>query len=63
MLTEKGKAAALLIRVRESWDSLSDDQRAEVAALVVRLNQAMRRESVASTQHSHPLPPASRLSA
>ena len=43
-LTAKGQAAALLVRVRDGWDTFSPSQRAEVADLVDRLSQALRRE-------------------
>jgi hypothetical protein len=60
-LTGKGRAAVVLIRVRESWDSLTPDQRAEVAELVARLSVAMRREIVAAPQQSRPLPLVGRI--
>jgi hypothetical protein len=47
-LTPKGRATVVLIRIRESWDSLTPDQRAEVAELVARLSVAMRNEQATS---------------
>jgi hypothetical protein len=61
MLTTKGKATVLLIRVRESWDSLTPDQRAEVAELIVRLSVAMRREKFPNFGNSRPLPLVGRI--
>ncbi len=43
-LTGKGTAAALLIRVRDTWDSLSPSQQAECSAILERLHVALRRE-------------------
>jgi hypothetical protein len=65
-LTAKGRAAVVLIRVRESWDSFTPDQRAEVADLVARLSAAMRREnrSVEQTGSARrPLPLVGRITA
>ena len=44
MLTSKGRAAALLIRVRDSWDSLTPAQQAECSAILGRLSVALRAE-------------------
>ncbi len=49
-LTGKGQAAALLVRVRDGWDTFSPSQRAEVADLVDRLSQALRREHSVSAR-------------
>jgi hypothetical protein len=63
-LTPKGRATVLLIRVRESWDSLSDDQRAEVADLVAQLAAALRAErNGVNHPVSRPLPLVGRISA
>jgi hypothetical protein len=64
-LTGKGRATVVLIRVRESWDSLTPDQRAEVAELVARLSVAMRREQMSAepTIARRPLPLVGRISA
>ena len=43
-LTGKGRAAALLIRVREQWERLTPDQQAECSAILGRLSMALRRE-------------------
>jgi len=43
-LTGKGTAAALLIRVRDTWDSLSPSQQAECSAILERLAVVLRRE-------------------
>jgi hypothetical protein len=51
-LTGKGRATVVLIRVRESWDSLTPDQRAEVAELVARLSAALRNEKALSPSHA-----------
>jgi hypothetical protein len=61
-LTTKGRATVVLIRVRESWDSLTPDRRAEVAELVARLSVAMRREQVVTRVTNRPLPLVGRLS-
>jgi hypothetical protein len=66
MLTTKGKATVVLIRIRESWDSLTPDQRAEVADLVARLSVAMRREDARQLAHvrvtaRRPLPLVGRI--
>jgi hypothetical protein len=63
-LTGKGRAAVVLIRVRESWDSLSDDQQQECADLVARLAIALKAERN-GVNHPNPrsLPLAARLSA
>jgi hypothetical protein len=57
-LTPKGRAAVVLIRVRESWDSLSDGQQQECADLVARLSVALRNEqgNRANRTVSRPLP-------
>jgi hypothetical protein len=48
-LTGKGRAVALLVKVRDRWGSLTPDQRAEVTDLVARLSVALRRESKSDT--------------
>jgi hypothetical protein len=61
-LTTKGRATVVLIRIRESWDSLTPDQRAEVADLVAQLAIAMRREEITqSVRISRPLPLVSHI--
>jgi hypothetical protein len=65
-LTGKGRAVALLVTVRDRWDSLTPDQRAEVADQVARLSVALRAEKLASTDANsvpRPLPLVGRLSA
>jgi hypothetical protein len=63
-LTGKGRATVVLIRVRESWDSLTPDQRAEVAELVARLAAALRRETLSDDgKNFRPLPLVGRISA
>ena len=43
-LTGKGSATALLVRVRETWDSLSPSQQAECSAIIERLAASLKRE-------------------
>jgi hypothetical protein len=63
-LTPKGRATMVLIRIRESWDSLTPDQRAEVADLVAQLAAALRRDDVPSGAIiRRPLPLIGRISA
>jgi antitoxin (DNA-binding transcriptional repressor) of toxin-antitoxin stability system len=65
-LTGKGRAVALLVTVRERYDSLSPDQQREVADLVARLSVALRAESsklATSKLAARPLPLVGRLSA
>ena len=47
-LTDKGRVYAALLKVRDSWDTFTPDQRAEAAELVARLNATLRRENAAS---------------
>ncbi len=49
-LTGKGQAAALLVRVRDTWDSLSPSQQAECADILTRLRAAMAREHSVGTR-------------
>ena len=44
MLTPKGRAYALLVKVRNEWDSFTPAQREEAAELVDRLSKALRNE-------------------
>jgi hypothetical protein len=60
VVTDKARAYLALAQVRDRWHEFSDDQRTEVAELIVRLNQAMRRENVPPAGHSRPLPLAER---
>jgi len=53
-LTGKGQAAALLVRVRESWDALSPSQQAECGAILERLAVALRREHSLATRAPSP---------
>jgi hypothetical protein len=63
-LTGKGRAVALLVKVRDRWDSLTPDQKQEVADLVARLSVAMRRDLVShSNEVRRPQPLVGRLSA
>ncbi len=43
-LTGKGTAAALLIRVRDTWEQLSLSQQHECSAILERLAACLRRE-------------------
>jgi len=62
MLTEKGRAYLLLAKVRDEWHTFSPSQRAEVADLVERLSQALRREhSVATRQPRAAVPLVGRV--
>jgi hypothetical protein len=54
-LTPKGRAYAALLAVRDRWDSLSDDQRAEVADLVAQLAAALRRERASNFDTPRPV--------
>jgi hypothetical protein len=52
-LTGKGRAAALLITVRDAWEQLTPDQQAEFSAILERLSAALRREqSCTRRQHA-----------
>jgi hypothetical protein len=63
-LTGKGRATVVLIRVRESWDSLTPEQRAEVTELVAQLATALRREEMSRRRDNpRPMPLVGRLSA
>ena len=53
-LTGKGQAAALLVRVRESWDALSPSQQAGCGAILERLAVALRREHSLATRAPSP---------
>lgn len=43
-LTGKGRAAALLVTVRERWGQLTPEQQVECSAILARLSLALRRE-------------------
>jgi len=43
-LTPKGRAAALLARIRDGWDDYTPSQRAEVADILEQLAAALKRE-------------------
>ncbi len=62
-LTDKGRAYAALVQVRDNWDTFDEAQRAEVAALVAKLYQALRRESGEIPHSSARVPLVGRLSA
>jgi hypothetical protein len=63
-LTGKGRAAALLISVRERWEQLSPDQQAECEAILQHLSVAMRRDvNRPDMSAPRPLPLVGRLSA
>jgi hypothetical protein len=62
MLTQKGRAAALLIRVRDSWEQLNPQQQAECSAILDRLQAAMRREDACQLARVR-VPLVARLSA
>ena len=43
-LTVRGRAAALLARIRDGWDDYTPSQRAEVADILEQLAAALKRE-------------------
>ena len=45
MLTTQGRLYVALMAVRDHWQDYSPEQRAEVADIVNRLNQALRNEN------------------
>jgi antitoxin (DNA-binding transcriptional repressor) of toxin-antitoxin stability system len=49
-LTDKGRVVAVLVTLREQWDTLSPSQQAEAANLVERLAAVYRREHSVSAR-------------
>ena len=60
VVTDKGCVYLALAAVRDRWDTLTPDQRAEAAELVDRLSKALRRED---PKPRRPLPLVGRISA
>ena len=61
MLTPKGRAAVLLIAVRDRWDTLTPSQQQECADILERLSVALRREHSVLTRQPSPLPLVGRV--
>lgn len=61
-LTPKGRAVALLLAVRERWETLTPEQQAECSAILERLAAALRREEVSKPSTlPRPLPLIGRI--
>jgi hypothetical protein len=55
MLTPKGRAVALLVTLRDRWDTLAPEQQDECAAILERLAATLRSERANTERSPQPL--------